>query len=139
MTTKKQEKSQPFRLTDRIRSFGYAFEGLWTLLKSQHNAWIHLAATVSVIALGCWLNLSAPDWCWLVIAMVSVWTAEGLNTSLEFLADAASPDFHPLIKKSKDVAAGSVLIAAMGSVVIGLLILGPPLWDKVLQMTSNGS
>jgi diacylglycerol kinase (ATP) len=59
--------------------------------------------------------------------MMAVWTAEALNTALELLADAASPDFHPLVAKAKDVAAGAVLLSAVGSVVIGLLILGPPL------------
>ena len=56
---------------------------------------------------------------------MAVWTAEALNTAFEFLADAASPNFHPLVKKAKDVAAGAVLISAIGAVVIGVLVLGP--------------
>ena len=70
-------------------------------------------------------GLTQADWCWIVLAIISVWTAEALNTAFEFLTDVASPEFHPLAAKAKDVAAGAVLIAAMGSVVIGLLVLGP--------------
>ena len=61
----------------------------------------------------------------MVIAIMAVWMAEALNTAFEFLADVASPEFHPLVEKAKDVAAGAVLISACGSVVIALLILGP--------------
>ena len=114
-------------LAGRIRSFGYAFRGIWTMLRSQRNAWIHALATVLVIGIGVALRVSNNDWKWLVLAMVSVWGAEALNTALEFLADAAKPEFHPLVKKAKDVAAGAVLIAASGSAVIGVLVLGPPL------------
>ena len=63
--------------------------------------------------------------CWVVLAVVGVWTAEALNTALEFLCDVASPEFHPLVEKSKDVAAGAVLIAALGAVAIGILVFGP--------------
>jgi diacylglycerol kinase (ATP) len=109
----------------RIRSFGFAFRGIWTMLRSQRNAWIHALATGVVIAAGLALHVSRDDWKWLVLAMVSVWGAEALNTALEFLADAAKPEFHPLVKKAKDVAAGAVLIAAIGAAVIGALVFGP--------------
>ena len=95
------------------------------MLKSQENAWIHASATVAVVAAGFLFGVSAAEWCWLVLAMMAVWTAEALNTAFEFLADVASPKSHPLVKKSKDVAAGAVLLSAIGSVVIGLLVLGP--------------
>lgn len=114
-----------FQLMDRIRSFKYAFAGLWTMLKTQQNAWIHACGTVSVVGLGVFFQVSSGEWCWLVLAIMAVWTAEGLNTAFELLADATSPEFHPLVKQAKDVAAGAVLIAAIGSAVIGLLILGP--------------
>ncbi|MCC5844694.1 MAG: diacylglycerol kinase family protein [Verrucomicrobia bacterium] len=108
-----------------MKSFMFAFAGIWVLLKSQRNARIHAFVTVGVVSAGFYLGVSTAEWCWLVLAVMAVWTAEALNTSLEFLADAVSPEFHPLIKKSKDVAAGAVLISAMGSVMIGLLVLGP--------------
>jgi diacylglycerol kinase (ATP) len=121
--------TRPFEFTGRIRSFGHAIAGVWTMLKSQHNAWVHAAATVAVCAAGLALGLTAAEWCWIVLAIVAVWTAEALNTAFEFLADVASPEFHPLVKKSKDVAAGAVLIAAIGAAAIGLLVLGPHLLD----------
>ena len=95
------------------------------MLKSQQNAWVHAGATVAVIAAGLALGVSGGEWCWLVLAIVAVWTAEALNTAFEFLADVASPEFHPLVKHSKDVAAGAVLISAVGAVIIGLLVFGP--------------
>ena len=116
---------RPFELTDRIRSVKFAIEGIWTMLKSQHNAWLHACATVAVIVAGLLLGVSAGEWCWLVLATMAVWTAEALNTAFEFLADVASPDFHPLVKKAKDVAAGAVLISAVGAAIIALLVLGP--------------
>ena len=116
---------RPFQFTGRIRSFKFAFVGIRTMLKSQHNAWVHACATVAVVTTGLFLSVSAAEWCWLVLAIMAVWTAEALNTAFEFLADVASPEFHPLVKHSKDVAAGAVLISAIGSVIIGLLVFGP--------------
>ena len=117
--------TRPFEFAGRIRSFTFAFAGIWTMLKTQHNARVHACATVAVVVAGVIFGVSAAEWCWLVLAIMAVWTAEALNTAFEFLADVASPDFHPLVKHAKDVAAGAVLISAIGAVVIGLLILGP--------------
>ena len=114
-----------FQLSGRIRSFKYAFAGIWTMLRSQHNAWIHSCATIVVVSAGFIFRISSAEWCWLILAIVSVWSAEALNTAFEFLADVASPEFHPLVKKAKDVAAGAVLVTAMGALAIGLLVLGP--------------
>jgi diacylglycerol kinase len=124
---------RPFQFTGRIRSFTFALAGIWTMLRSQHNAWVHACATAGVVALGLFLGISPLEWCCLVLAIIAVWTAEALNTAFEFLADAASPEFHPLVKHSKDVAAGAVLIAAIGSVIVGLLVLGPHLVALVVQ------
>ena len=111
--------------TGRIRSIRCALTGIWVMLSSQHNARIHAAATVVVLLVGLYFGLTRSEWCWIVIAIVSVWTAEALNTAFEFLTDVASPQFHPIAAKAKDVAAGAVLITAVGSMIIGLLILGP--------------
>jgi diacylglycerol kinase (ATP) len=119
--------SPGFTFHGRIRSVRFALRGLALMLRSQHNAWVHAVATVAVLALGLLLGVTAAGWCGLVLAMMAVWTAEALNTALELLADVASPEFHPLVAQAKDVAAGAVLLSALGSVVIGLLILGPPL------------
>ncbi|SRR5215204_1024216 len=109
----------------RIRSFRYAFNGILIMLRSQQNAWIHSLATVIVVVFGIYFNLTKSEWCWIVLASISVWTAEALNTAFEFLTDVASPEFHPLAAKAKDVAAGAVLITASGAVLLGLLIFGP--------------
>jgi len=115
----------PFTISGRLQSFTHALRGLLLMLRSQHNAWLHASASILVLFFGAIFRLDAMHWCWLVIAIMSVWTAEALNTALEFLADVASPEFHPLIKKAKDVAAAAVLISAIGSATIGFIILGP--------------
>src|SRR5437773_295766 len=95
------------------------------MVRCQHNAWIHATATAIVIIAGFLLHLSTADWCWIILAMSIVWTAEALNTAFEFLADAASPEFHPLVRDAKDVAAGAVLLTAGAAVVIGSIVFWP--------------
>ena len=116
-----------FTIRGRVQSFRYAWYGLVLMLRSQHNAWLHAFASLCILAVGVLFGLTDAEWCWIILAIMAVWTAEALNTALEFLADAATPEFHPLVKCAKDVAAGGVLIAALGSVFIGLLVLGPHL------------
>lgn len=111
--------------TGRIRSFRCALRGIWVMISSQPNAWIHAAATLVVIFLGLYFHLTRAEWCWIILAMMSVWTAEALNTAFEFLADVAVPEFHPLAERAKDVAAGAVLLAAIGSVFIGVIVFWP--------------
>jgi len=111
--------------TGRIRSFRFAFNGIRIMLCTQQNAWIHSVATAGVVGLGIYLNLTKSEWCWIVLASISVFTAEALNTAFEFLTDVASPEFHPLAAKAKDVAAGAVLITAIGAVLIGWLVFAP--------------
>ena len=112
-------------LTGRLRSFGHAFRGLAILLRTQHNARIHAFATILVLAAGALLRISLSEWAVIALAVVCVWVAEALNTSIESLVDLASPDPHPLAGKAKDVAAGAVLIAAIGSLIVGALVFGP--------------
>jgi diacylglycerol kinase len=115
----------------RLRAFGHAFHGWGYVLRTQHNAWIHALATTLVVLLAAWLRLPARDWAVLLLTIGLVWMAEFINTALEAVVDLASPQLHPLAKVGKDVGAAAVLIAALTSVVIGLLILGPPLLEKV--------
>ena len=115
----------PFEFTGRIRSFRYAIIGLVRMIRCQHNARIHLAATVAAIALGFFFKLSGYEWCWIVLAIAIVWTAEALNTAFEFLADATSPSFHPVVRDAKDVAAGAVLVTAIAAAIIGLIVFWP--------------
>ena len=95
------------------------------MIRCQHNAWLHAVATVVVLTAAFLLGISAADWCWIVLAISIVWTAEALNTAFEFLADAASPEFHPLVKDAKDVAAGAVLLTAIAATVIGGIVFWP--------------
>lgn len=118
--------SEPrFSIGGRMRSFRYAFVGIWLMLKTQHNAWIHLTATIAVCAVGFWLKVSAEDWRWLVAAIVLVWVSEAMNTAFEHLCDVVSPDFHASVQKSKDIAAGAVLICAIAAVSIGVMVFAP--------------
>lgn len=101
------------------------------MLRSQHNAWIHALATICVLAAGAVFGVSRVEWLAITLAIVAVWSAEALNTAFESLCDVASPEFHPMVERAKDVAAGSVLIAAAGAVVIGLLIFCPRLMAQI--------
>lgn len=122
---------QSFSLTQRLRSFRHAMAGLRTLLLTQHNARIHAVATVLVLAAGWSLGLSLAEWLWLVLAITLVWMAEAFNTALEFLADAVTLERHPLIGRAKDLAAAAVLISTIGSVIIGVLVFGPRLMQRL--------
>ncbi len=86
---------------------------------------------IAVVTAGFVFGISAVEWCLLVLTITAVWVAEALNTAFEFLADVASPEFHPLVKKAKDIAAGAVLISAIGAMAIGIIILGPYLFQLV--------
>jgi diacylglycerol kinase (ATP) len=122
---------QPRRSKSRLWSFRYAFSGLWYVLRTQRNAWIHATITLAVILLGVWLGLERYDWTIIMIAICFVWLAEITNTALEAITDLASPEQHPLARVGKDVGAGAVLLASITAVVLGLLILIPPLFDKL--------
>jgi len=113
----------------RLKSFGHALSGLGFVLRTQHNAWIHLAATVFAIAFGLWLRIVPNDWRWIVLAIALVWIAEIVNTAFEHLCDVVQPEFHVSVKAAKDVAAGAVLIAAFAAAAIGLLVFLPYLFS----------
>jgi diacylglycerol kinase (ATP) len=121
----------PQQSASRAASFRHAFEGWAHVLRTQRNAWIHAIASVAVVALAAWLRVGRLSWAILVLAIGMVWLAEFLNTALEAVVDLASPARHPLAKVGKDVGAAAVLITAGASVVIGLLILGPPLLARL--------
>lgn len=125
-----REKSQQ-ELYSRVKSFQYAFEGWWYVIRTQHNAWIHAIISLFVFLLGLWLELPLRDWAIIILAIMSVWMAEFMNTALEALVDMVTEEFHPLAKAAKDIAAAAVLVGAIGAVLVGLLILGPPLLQKL--------
>jgi diacylglycerol kinase (ATP) len=120
-----ENNSGTFSFSGRIRSGVHAVEGILEMLKSQHNAWVHLVATFVVIAAGWLFGVTRTEWCFLILVMMAVWVSEALNTAFELLCDVASPDFHPLVKKSKDVAAGAVLLSALGAATVGAIIFLP--------------
>jgi len=123
--------SHRFSILERIRSFRFAIHGVILTVQSQHNAWIHMAASIAVLAAGWYVELGRDGWLWLIAAITLVWSMEALNTAVERLADAAVPEIHPLIGQAKDAAAGAVLIAVLGAVAVGLMVLGPPLFGKL--------
>ena len=98
----------------RLKSFHYAGRGILEILKTQHNAWIHALMTAVVILTGVYVGFTEAEW-----------TAEALNTTFELLVDVAAPEFHPLAEKAKDVAAGAVLISAVGAAIIFAIIIFP--------------
>ena len=117
----------------RIFSFKYAFSGLRYVIISQRNAWIHAAITLLVVILAVLLKLNLQDWGVLLLAIGLVWTAEIFNTALEALVDLVSPQPHPLAKIVKDTSAAAVLVSTMISILIGLLILLPPLIEALVK------
>lgn len=116
-----------FSISDRLKSVGHALDGLVLMLRTQHNAWLHLVASAIAVSAGLVLGLTSEAWLALVLAIVIVWVAEALNTAFELLCDVASPDFHPIVKAAKDVAAGAVLLSAIGAAVVGTIVFVPRL------------
>ena len=114
-----------------VRSFRYAGEGLWYALRTQPNFRVHVVATVAVVVLGVWLGLPPQSWAALALTIGVVLITEITNTAAEALVDLVSPQYHPLAKQAKDLAAAAVLIAALVSIVVGVAVLGPPLWARL--------
>jgi len=112
-----------------IASFVYAFNGLWYAMRTQRNARVHVVIAILAIVMGIVLHISAVEFAMIFVAIASVFIAEMFNTVFELCIDLASPEYHPMAKIAKDVAAGAVLLSAMLSVVIGLFVLGPHLWE----------
>ncbi len=115
-------------LKRRAASFGHALRGVWAALRSELHLQFHAVATVLVLGLGAYFQLSPTEWALVALSVASVWAAELFNTAIETLTNLASPGYHPLAGKAKDVAAGAVLLAALGAVVVGGLVFGPKVW-----------
>lgn len=122
-------------VNSRIKAFGHAFSGWWYVIRTQRNAWIHMVVSIIVIILSLILQISSIGWALIILAIALVWIAEFLNTALEAVVDlAANRQEHELARIGKDVGAAAVLIAAIASVVIGLFVLGPPLWAAIQSL-----
>ena len=120
--------------SSRAASFRYAFHGWGHVMRTQQNVWIHSTIAVIVFILALWLRLPPRDWAILILTSGMVFSAEFVNTAIEAVVDLASPDRHPLAKIGKDVGAAAVLVAALAAILIGLLLLGPPLWAKLILL-----
>jgi len=112
-------------------SFRNAGKGIRAFVRTERNARIHLAATIAVVGAGFALGLSRAEWALLVLAITGVWSAEAMNTAVEALGDVVSPERNEAVGRVKDLAAGAVLLTAVGAVVIGLLVFGPRLMGLV--------
>jgi diacylglycerol kinase (ATP) len=130
-------------IKSRTASFGFAFRGWWYVIRNEKNAWIHAVVTIFVVVLGTWLVIPPIDWAVLILTIAMVWAAEFLNTSIEAVVDLASPVHHPLARVGKDVGAAAVLISAFASILVGLIILGPPLMARMapyfIRLLSRGN
>ena len=112
-------------IKERIASFGYAFEGIFEVIQSQSNFKIHFLATFLVLVAGYYFSISTTEWCLVVGCITLVLSAETFNTAIEHLTNLVSPEYHILAKKTKDAAAGAVLLIAIGATIIGCIIFLP--------------
>lgn len=125
-------KEEKFSIAKRLKSFTYAFAGLKVLFKEEHNARIHLFATVCVIVAGILFKISLLEWVAVVFAIGLVFSFEIMNTSVENIADFICPERDDRIKRIKDLAAAAVLVSAITAAVVGLLVFVP----KILELFS---
>lgn len=118
-------KNDGFTFRKRIKSFQFAFNGIKLLITKEPNAWIHCFATVCVLIAGALLGLSRMEWVAVVVVIGAVLAAEAVNSSIEALADLVSQEYNETIKRTKDLAAGSVLLMAIAAAIVGLIIFIP--------------
>ena len=117
---------KPFKTT--LYNFRYAFRGVGILFRDERNAWIHLTAALIVTLLGAFLGLSRTEWMIVVMVIAVVIAAEAFNSALERLCDRVSAEYHPLIGQAEDLAAGAVLITAIGAALVGLILFVPKIY-----------
>ena len=118
-------------LSDRAGSFRHAIFGLVDILRTEHTAWIHVTTTGIVLLVSWWVQLSLTELCIVLLCIMAVWSTEAINTVFEILVNIVSPNFSTTAKRAKDIAAAAVLIASVGSAMIGLLIFIPAIQQKI--------
>lgn len=116
---------------DLLTSFRCAFEGLWEALRTQRNLRIHFFIAFVTILAGIVLQLTAIEWALITLTIGGMFVAELFNTVVEATIDLITDRYHPLAKRAKDISAGAVLVAAIVSVIVGLLIFGPRLLNRI--------
>ncbi|HUX94101.1 MAG TPA: diacylglycerol kinase family protein [Bacteroidales bacterium] len=120
-----KKKENNFNLTDRLRSFRFAFRGILDLIKDEHNFRIHITVLLIVIVAGILLQISVPEWLVIILVSSLVLISESFNSSIEHLADLLKPEEDERIRKVKDIAAAAVLISAVTAVITGFIIFIP--------------
>lgn len=128
MQTDKFLKASPFSLRARANSFRYAWNGIHRFFAQEHNAWIHLAATITVIISACWFHVSRQEMILLIVVTGLVWVAEIFNTAIEKMMDFIAPGYHPRVKLIKDLAAAGVLVASFIALTTGAFIFIPKIF-----------
>lgn len=111
-----------------IQKFRFAFQGLAAGIRTQDSFWVHLPAALLACGLGAWLGLSLPEWGLLVGVICLVLCLELINTAIESLAKGLTTEHNPLVGQALDIAAGATLVAALGAVVVGVILFAPKLW-----------
>jgi len=112
-------------IKQRLASFKWAFKGIGDLFSHHPNAKVHLLATAVVIPLSFWLQITAIEWCIIILCIVLVMSMEAMNSAVEYLCDKVSPEQDELVGKAKDIAAAAVLISSIGAALVGGIILLP--------------
>lgn len=112
-------------LHKRLKSFAYAWKGIGSFVRKEHNAWIHCSAIIVVTTAGFLFNITRTEWLIIFLCFGIVLAAEAFNTAIERLVNLVSPGYHPIAGDVKDIAAGAVLICATTAAVIGAIIFIP--------------
>ena len=125
--------TQKFSIKKRIKSFSYAFGGLKTALKEEHNARIHLVAILLVLALSIFFDINSYEWIAVIFSIGFVFAMELINSAIENTVDFISLEKHDTIRKIKDLSAAAVFMSALAALIIGLIIFLP----KICELCSN--
>jgi diacylglycerol kinase len=125
------DEYSPITSRSRLKSLSYALAGWLYMLRRQKNTRIQAVASAAVVALALWLGVDAMGWALLILSITMVWMAEFINAAVEAAINLASAERHPMAQVGKDVAAAAVLLGVVASILIGLLVLGPPLLEKL--------
>lgn len=125
------ERYSPIVSTSRLKSLRYALAGWLYMLRYQKNTRIQAFASILVFLVGLWLGIAPHDWAILVVIITMNWMAEFINAALEAAVNLASPNLHPMARVGKDVGAAAVLLTSVAAIVVGALIIGPPLLVRI--------
>ncbi len=125
------DQYSPITSTNRLSSFGYALAGWIYMLRRQKNTRIQAVASIGILVVALWLQIDLIGLAVLILAITMVWMAEFVNAAIEAAINLSTSDYHPMAKVGKDVASAAVLLGVVASILIGLLILGPPFVHKL--------